>query len=57
MELFENLDALLKTFWFVAIPTSLIFIIQTIMTFMGADSSDGTHADFDGDLNLSLIHI
>jgi membrane protein implicated in regulation of membrane protease activity len=51
MELFENLDALLKTFWFVAIPTSLIFIIQTIMTFMGADSSDGTHADFDGDLN------
>lgn len=51
MELFENLDALLKTFWFVAIPTSLIFIIQTIMTFMGADSSDGTQADFDGDLN------
>ena len=50
MELFENLDALLKTFWFVAIPASLIFIIQTIMTFLGADSSDGTQADFDGDL-------
>ncbi len=51
MEILENLDTLLKTFWFVAIPTSLIFIIQTIMTFMGTDSSDGIQADFDGDLN------
>ena len=51
MEILENLDILLKTFWFVAIPTSLIFIIQTIMTFMGTDSSDGIQADFDGDLN------
>jgi membrane protein implicated in regulation of membrane protease activity len=50
MEIFENLDTLLKTFWFVAIPTSLIFIIQTIMTFVGVDSSDGIEADFDGDL-------
>ena len=51
MEILENLDILLKTFWFVVIPTSLIFIIQTIMTFMGTDSSDGIQADFDGDLN------
>jgi len=51
MEIFENLDDLLKTFWFVAIPASLVFIIQTIMTFSGADSSDGIEADFDGDLN------
>lgn len=51
MEILENLDIQLKTFWFVAIPTSLIFIIQTIMTFMGTDSSDGIQADFDGDLN------
>lgn len=50
MEILENLDTLLKTFWFVAIPTSLIFIIQTIMTFVGVDSSDGIEADFDGDL-------
>lgn len=50
MELLENLDTLLKAFWYVAIPTSLIFIIQTIMTFAGVDSSDGTEADFDGDL-------
>lgn len=51
MEILENLDTLLKTFWFVAIPTSLIFIIQTVMTFMGTDSSDGLQPDFDGDLN------
>lgn len=51
MEIFENLDILLKTFWFIAIPASLIFIIQTIMTFMGTDSSDGIQADFDGDLS------
>jgi hypothetical protein len=51
MEILENLDILLKTFWFVAIPASLIFIIQTIMTFIGTDSSDGLQADFDGDMN------
>lgn len=50
MEILEHLDPLLKTFWFVAIPVSLIFIIQTIMTFMGADASDGVEVDFDGDL-------
>ncbi len=50
MELFENLDPVLKTFWYIAIPSSLIFIIQTIMTFAGIDSSDGIDADFDGNL-------
>lgn len=51
MEILDNLEPLLKTFWFVAIPTSLIFLIQTVMTFLGSDSSDGIEADFDGDLN------
>jgi len=51
MEILENFEPLLKTFWFIAIPTSLIFIIQTIMTFMGTDSSDGIQPDFDGDFN------
>jgi hypothetical protein len=50
MEVFETMDPLLKSFWFIAIPTSLIFLIQTIMTFMGVDSTDGLEADFDGDL-------
>jgi len=51
MEILQNLDTLQKTFWFVAIPASLIFIVQAIMTFMGVDGSDGVEADFDGDLN------
>ncbi len=49
MEILESLEPLLKTFWFVAIPTSLIFLIQTIMTFIGMDG--GHHADFDGDIH------
>lgn len=50
MDMFENMDVLLKTFWYIAIPTSLIFLIQTILTFLGTDVSDGLEADFDGDL-------
>lgn len=51
MEMFENLAPLLKAFWYVAIPSSIIFIIQTIMTFIGADASDGIEADFDSNLD------
>ena len=51
MEILENLEPLLRTFWFVAIPSSIIFIIQTILTFVGGDASDGLEADFDGDLS------
>lgn len=50
MDFFENLDPLLRTFWYIALPVSLIFLIQTVMTFMGVDSADGAEADFDGDL-------
>ncbi|OUL62510.1 serine protease [Flavobacterium sp. AJR] len=50
MEMLENLDPLLRAFWFVAIPTSVIFIIQTILSFIGADSFHGLDADFDTDL-------
>jgi hypothetical protein len=49
--MFENLDPLLRIFWFVALPTSLIFVIQTIMTFIGVDATDGLDADFDGDIS------
>lgn len=49
--MFENLDPLLKIFWFAAIPASVIFLVQTIMTFAGVDATDGLDADFDGDLS------
>ncbi len=50
MEIFQDFEPLLRTFWFVAIPSSLVFLIQMVMTFVGVDSSDGVNADFDGDL-------
>ncbi|HOZ79930.1 MAG TPA: NfeD family protein [Ferruginibacter sp.] len=51
MEFLEHLDPLLRSFWFIAIPASIIFIVQMIMTFTGTDSSDGLSADFDSDLS------
>lgn len=51
MELLENLPTLLKYFWYIAVPSSLIFIIQTIITFAGIDLVDGIETDFDGDAN------
>lgn len=51
MEIIENLDPLLKTFWYVAIPTTLIFTVQAIMTFLGVDATDGLEADFDSNLD------
>jgi len=53
MELLENLDPLLKTFWFIALPASVIFLVQTVMTFLGTDATDGLEADFEGDLTGS----
>lgn len=49
LELFQNLDPTLKAFWSVALVSSLIFLIQTIMTFVGMDAADGVSADFHGD--------
>lgn len=50
MEFITNAAPLLQVFWYIALPASLIFIIQTIMTFVGADSggADGIDTDFDG---------
>ena len=50
MENFSELDTLLKVFWYLAIPSSLIFLVQTVMTFIGADATDGLEADFDSNL-------
>jgi hypothetical protein len=51
MDYFNALDPLLRTFWFIAIPVSLVFLVQTIMTFAGLDAADGIDADFDGHLD------
>ncbi|SFC50416.1 NfeD family protein [Flavobacterium phragmitis] len=51
MELLESLPTLLKSFWYIAIPTSLIFLIQTVITFSGLDVADGFDTDFDADVH------
>lgn len=51
MDFFANMEPLLKVFWFTAFPVSLIFIIQSIMTFVGMDATDGVDADFNSDLS------
>jgi membrane protein implicated in regulation of membrane protease activity len=51
MELLDSLPTLLKSFWYIAIPTSIIFIIQTIITFSGLDLGDGIDTDFHGDVH------
>ncbi len=51
MDFFNDMPSLLQTYWYIAIPSSLIFLVQFIMTFIGADSGDGIEADFDSDLS------
>ncbi|MFD2942108.1 MULTISPECIES: NfeD family protein [Flavobacterium] len=51
MELLDSLPTLLKSFWYIAIPTSLIFLIQTVITFSGLDVADGFDTDFDAHLH------
>lgn len=45
------MDSAQQFYWYIAIGASVIFIIQTIMTFIGADSDTGVDADFEGDLD------
>lgn len=52
MEWFYSLDSALKMYWIIAGVTSLIFIIQMIVTLIGLDAHDGLAADFDGDLDV-----
>ena len=46
-----ELSPVMKLLWGVTLTASLIFIIQTVMTFLGADA-DGT--DFDVDVDTSM---
>jgi len=50
-EFFTSMDPTQQMYWYVAIIASIIFIIQTIMTFIGADSDTGMDADFDSNLD------
>jgi hypothetical protein len=49
MEWLNSLESALKIYWIIAGITSLIFVIQMVMTLIGIDSHDGFDTDFDGD--------
>ncbi|MDO5663655.1 MAG: serine protease [Bacteroidia bacterium] len=49
MEILQNLEPLLRTFWYIAIPVSLFFIIQTVMTFVGGGDMGDISVDMDAD--------
>ena len=49
-EFLENLSPLNQGFWYIALATSLVFVVQTVLTFVGGDS-DGINSDFDGEFH------
>lgn len=51
LDFLQGMELLQKGFWYIALITSTIFLIQTILTVVGSDSSDGVNADFDGNLD------
>ncbi len=56
-EWWNSLSTLATIFWIVAIPTSLIFVIQLVMTIIGADAGhDGVDAIGDADTSIDADH-
>ncbi|MDO5615889.1 MAG: NfeD family protein [Cruoricaptor ignavus] len=51
IDFFNQMEGLQQGFWATAIISSFIFILQTILTFLGSDASDGINADFDGNFD------
>lgn len=51
LDFLNGMDSLQQGFWMVALVSSAIFLIQTILTFVGGDSTTGIDADFDGDFD------
>jgi membrane-bound ClpP family serine protease len=50
MEFLTEMEPSLRALWYIALPVSFIFFLQTILTFIGSDSTEGLNADFDGNL-------
>lgn len=47
----DSLEMLHQGFWYISLISSLIFLVQTIFTFIGSDGADGISPDFDGDFD------
>ncbi len=50
-EWWNTLDSFEKTLWAITLITTLIFIFQSIATFMGMAGDSGLDADFSGDMD------
>lgn len=50
IEWWNSLSAMMKVLWAITLSASLIFIVQSVMTFLGADSGNG---DLDLDTDVS----
>ena len=48
--MWASLSIFMKILWGITLTASLIFVVQTVMTFIGADSG-GMDTDFDGDMS------
>ena len=55
IEWWTSLSAMMKVLWGITIASSLIFVIQSIMTFIGADADFNT--DFDADFDAGGAEI
>ena len=49
-DFFTGMSVLQQAFWYSALLSSIIFLLQTILTFVGVESSD-LDTDFDGDFH------
>lgn len=57
MEYFNNLDIVLKAFWYIAIPASFVFILQAVLTFIGTDSDINIESDNSSNELFSLRNL
>lgn len=48
---FQGMTTLQQAFWYLAFFASIIFLFQTILTFIGTDASADLDADFDGEFH------
>ncbi|RMZ59385.1 serine protease [Chryseobacterium nematophagum] len=46
----QDIEPLHQGFWYIALASSLIFLIQTVLTFIGGDYGDDFDVDFDGEV-------
>lgn len=51
LDFLNNMDSLQQGFWYVALVSSAVFAVQTLLTFIGSGDTDGLNADFDGNLD------